>query len=436
MAQGVEPVIRVGLAYGEGSLAVANLQNLDGYGIGYRLGYFSDIGEFFELARTSSYKISMRAGNNSSTIVVSDTDTGAYIFEFEGNLAILPSLGEVPRPVTWFRGFHYAGGFEYRRRGNNVTVINVVGMEDYVKGVVPYEIGGGVHIEAQKAQALCARSYAHSNRRKHSTFGFDVCATIDCQVYQGTKFETDSSNAAVEMTRGQYVFWSDNVAQTYYHSSNGGSTEDVTNIWVTDLPYLRAVRDNFEDLSTSSNGRWTYTLTNEMLTYILNGKGHENSGIISMTAEYTAAGNILALNFTDSSGKTFRFEKERARSILSSATYDVSIYSQRFTVNTGQMVSLESSSGVTVRSDLENITILGAWGQTANVSLSTGILGGDGTISPIPQAQSNGTYVITGTGWGHNVGMSQNGAKAMANLGYTYVDIIQYYFRDVYVGYL
>lgn len=437
-AQEGDIILRVGLFYGEGSLSEARLQNaLDANpnaGSGYRLGYFNADNSFTELARTDAIKLTMTAGGGSSTIVVTNTETGAVIFQYDGNLGIMPSLGEVERPLTWCKGYYYAGGFEYRRYKNNITVINRVSMEDYAKGVVPYEIGGGAPFEAQKAQALCARSYAYNNMNKHSAFGFDVCKSTDCQVYDGAKLETESSNAAVDQTRGQYVFYDGSVASTFYHSSNGGATEDVTNVWTNDLPYLRAVSDGFEDLSTSMNGRWSYTLTNAMLTDILREKGHANSGIISMKAEYTAAGNIHTLTFVDSQGKIFQFSKEKAKFILNSTTYNISIYSQRFTVNSGQMLSVEGSAGMSTRSDLENITILGAYGQTSQASVSTSIIGADGEIFSVPQTTGDGTYVVQGTGWGHNIGMSQNGAKGMANMGYTYVEIVRYYFRDVYVG--
>jgi len=433
-AFGDDITVRVGLHYGGGSLNIANLQNVTGVGAGYRLGFFDVSGRFNELARTNHIKISMSAGGGSSAIVVRETDTGEQIWVYEGALGIMPSLGEVERPLTWHRGYYYAGAFEFRRNGGNITVINRVDMDDYVNGVVPYEMSSSWPLEALKAQAVCARSYAYTNLDKHKTFGFDLCASVDCQVYNGARLETENTRLAVSQTRGQYAIWNGTVAQTFYHSSSGGSTEDVTNVWVNDLPYLRAVRDNFEDLSRAANGRWSYTVTNAQLTSILNSKGHANSGIVSFTADYTPAGNVLALHFIDSSGRKLTFSRERARTILSSATHNISIFSQRFTVNSGQMLSVESANGTTTRTDLNNITILGAGGKTSQASAATQVIGADSKISSVPQTQNDGTYVIQGTGWGHNVGMSQWGARGMAELGYSYTDIIAHYFTGVHVG--
>ena len=433
-AFGAEPVVRVGLRYGSGALNTANLQNVTGAGAGYSLGYFDAGGGFTMVMQTNSIKISMRAGGGASNIVVYNTDTNDYIWEYDGVLGVVPLSDGFVRPLTWQSGFYYAGAFEFRRSGENITVINRVGMEDYVNGVVPYEMGGSWPLEALKAQAVCARSYAYASLNKHSSSGFDVCTTVDCQVYNGARLENENTTLAVSQTRGQFAIWNGEVAQTFYHSSSGGSTEDVTNIWVTDLPYLRAVSDSFEDLNAATNGRWSYTVTNATLTEILSSKGHQNSGIVGFSAEYTAAGNILALHFVDSRGESFSFTKERARSILSSAAHNISIYSQRFTVNSGQILAVEGANGVTARSDLNNITVLGANGRTSQASAATMIIGAGGQVSAVPQAENNGTYVIQGTGWGHNVGMSQHGAKGMAESGYTYADIIGHYFTGVYIG--
>ena len=82
---------------------------------------------------------------------------------------------------------------------------NDVPLEDYIKGVVPYEMSPSWHKEALKAQAVCARSYADGQKERHKNNGFDVCSTTHCQVYHGIGRATANSNAAVEETRGQYL---------------------------------------------------------------------------------------------------------------------------------------------------------------------------------------------------------------------------------------
>lgn len=106
------------------------------------------------------------------------------------------------RRVTWFRGYRYYGGFEYQRvSGGNINVINVVDLEDYVKCVIPWEMSKDWPVEALKAQAVCARTYAVC-QTKHRAQGFDICATTHCQVYQGTAASGANSDAAVDQTTG------------------------------------------------------------------------------------------------------------------------------------------------------------------------------------------------------------------------------------------
>src|SRR5699024_10163312 len=99
-----------------------------------------------------------------------------------------------------------------RVNGNDITVIGVLSMDDYIKGVVPYEMSASWNIEALKAQALCAKSYAVNSMGKHGSSGFDLCNSTHCQVYKGMNSATANSNAAVEAVSGQYILYNGKVA--------------------------------------------------------------------------------------------------------------------------------------------------------------------------------------------------------------------------------
>lgn len=124
-----------------------------------------------------------------TAVTVTVTGTTDILFEYDYR-GILP-LGVQPEgwgeePITWFKGYRYRGGFEYPRiTGGNLSVINVVDLEDYVKGVIPHEMSGQWPLAALEAQAVCARTYACRTTKHQSTYGFDVCNTTDCQVYNG-----------------------------------------------------------------------------------------------------------------------------------------------------------------------------------------------------------------------------------------------------------
>jgi peptidoglycan hydrolase-like amidase len=125
-----------------------------------------------------------------------------------------------------------------------VTVINVLNLEDYLKGVVPNELSPTVfgELEALKAQAVAARTYAMRNMGQFAAKGYDICATPACQVYRGKSTENPLSDQAVEETRGTTAAYRGQLINALYTSTCGGHTEDGGNIFDgEELPYLRGV---------------------------------------------------------------------------------------------------------------------------------------------------------------------------------------------------
>src|SRR5439155_2530548 len=122
-----------------------------------------------------------------------------------------------------------------------LTVVNVIGLEDYVKGVVPNELspGGFPAIEALKAQAIAARTYAYKNRNQFASEGFDLLPTTRSQVYRGLTSETLLTSQAVDQTRGVVATYNGEPINALYTSTCGGRTEDAENIFNEAIPYLR-----------------------------------------------------------------------------------------------------------------------------------------------------------------------------------------------------
>lgn len=529
------PIVRVGLYYNTSALPSANLQNVDGFGYGYRFGFFDTThsfiqqystdetnrismlkdknlyfydGKFYETGAPSgsiligayhieldsvyataeeakvslanlkaqqipafvafnenAYKIRIGSygtvtaaqndvakysnigsgkvvGNSDQCITVVNTVNGKILFEYDNatSLAVYPSLGELEAPLTWFKGYKYYGGFQYIRTSGNISVINFVPMQEYTKGVIPYEMSPSWPLEALKAQALCAKTYALYNYGKHSA-SFDVCATTDCQVYHGANSATAHSDRAVDETYGMYILYNGKPINAVFCSSNGGATENSENVWSATLPYLRGVYDNNEDLDTCTNGRWSYEYTTDQLTYILNAKGYTCSKIVDMyVKEFTDMGNVKTLTLVDDTGKEFNFSKEKARTILYSSTYKKYTHSQRYTVKrkgeeTGSSLFINNAYN---SSDITNASlyVVGANGteRLPNNNISVITATGKTTMSTGKKENVNNqenVFVVSGTGWGHNVGMSQNGAKSMANNGKTAEEIINFYYTDV-----
>ncbi|NPV09064.1 MAG: SpoIID/LytB domain-containing protein [Anaerolineae bacterium] len=116
--------------------------------------------------------------------------------------------------------------------------VEVMLLEEYLKGVVPVEIGRSRHMEALKAQAVAARSYAATSRA-HASQGADICTTQHCQVWRNVHYAT--TDLAVDETRGQVAVYGGEIARTYYFAHCDGHTRSISDVWGGSLPYCRAV---------------------------------------------------------------------------------------------------------------------------------------------------------------------------------------------------
>jgi len=154
---------------------------------------------------------------------------------------VLGSSDEANAPVR-FNDKPFRGKIEvFANMRGALTVVNVIGLEDYVRGVVPNELSAGGYpaIEAQKAQAIAARTYALKNRGQFASEGYDLLPTTRSQVYRGLTSENPLSSRAVEETRGMIATYHGEPINALYTSTCGGRTEDVENIFNDAVPYLR-----------------------------------------------------------------------------------------------------------------------------------------------------------------------------------------------------
>lgn len=382
------------------------------------------------------------AGTSSAGVSVVKTGTNQILFQFDSTsglcLGIRPGLDDSVKTETIFRGNTYYGGFQYQRvGGGNLTVSNVISLEDYVQGVIVEEMSPSWPLEALKAQAVCARTYAYRNylAQKHSSQGFDLCNATHCQVYSGMDSVTSESSLAVTETGGEYLWYNGALVDAVYSSHDGGATESAVNVWGSDVPYLIGKEDPYEASVADKvpNYNWTVTYTAQELTDLLNSKGYINSGIVDFRVTKTSpTGNAIEITFTDSSGKSWSKIRDDCRTFLG-------LRSIHYTVTGGG----SASSGYTVNGSGTISSLNGAYavdGSGSTAALADGaayIIGGDGSVSQLtPSAGSGGpagVFTITGSGWGHNVGMSQWGAYAMAQQGYSYRDILNFYYTGIEV---
>ena len=146
-------------------------------------------------------------------------------------------------------GRRYRGAIQVDVVGGRLRAINVVGLEQYLYGVVPSEVPDDWPAEVLKAQAVAARSYAVSTRKLGGAY--DLFPDVRSQVYRGIDEEEATTNEAVQETGGEVVMYQGRVARTYFHSSSGGRTASATDVWPDSgtVPYLVSVDDPYDTLS-------------------------------------------------------------------------------------------------------------------------------------------------------------------------------------------
>jgi stage II sporulation protein D len=158
------------------------------------------------------------------------------------NIVIKPDIdGFVSVKKKWYRGF-----LRIVNSGAGITVINDVELEKYLLGVVPSEMPPAWELDAHKAQAIAARSYAVANLGKRAKYGYDLNDTEADQVYNGASAETAQTNSAVEETSGIVLICNNKVIPAYYSASAGGRTLSAKQVWKTDAEFTHSV-PSFDD---------------------------------------------------------------------------------------------------------------------------------------------------------------------------------------------
>ncbi len=312
------------------------------------------------------------------------TDKGIIIGDKKIPSSIIRIVPKQDNKFIRINGKRYRDSIIIRKEKNKtLTVINEVGLENYVAGVLPYEIDSGWKEEALKAQAVVARTYASRNLKKHESEEYDLCNTVHCQVYGGVDGEKKETNTAVERTRGEVLTYKGDLANTFYHACCGGHTEKPLYVWTTfeDNPeYLKGVKCEF--CINSKHYNWANDVDESFIRKKLNENGYKNIA------------RILNINFT---GKT---KSGRAK-------YVRIYYKDR---TTGKISDIKINSA-SFRLAIDPLVIK----STKFLSI---------------KKLSKDKFRFVGKGWGHGVGMCQWGSKVMADKGYNYKAILRYYYPE------
>ncbi len=373
-------------------------------------------------------------------ITIGNFSTGAILAQYDDSTNPLGIQPIGTNALTWFKGYKYYGGFEYNRKdGNNIMVVNLVLMQDYVKGVLPYEMNAAWNIEALKAQAIAARSFSYFRNDWHKKTdngnNFDMCNNTHCQMYCGANSASANSNSAVDKTLGVYAYYNGTPAMTVYHSSDGGQTESAELMWGGTYPYLQPVTDPYEKSENAYRGVWSYTYNNTLLSKIMKEKGVTSNPIVDMyIEERTPAGNVYKLTVVDNKGNKYSFTKDKARSILSSSADGVTPYSIRYwlTKSGSNTLTMQGKTNTTTSTALTGLYAVGSNKKVTALKTTNGLyVLTSGGLTQV--GKTGGDYVVNGKGWGNNIGMSQYGARDMANAGFKYDQILKFYYKGITV---
>ncbi len=354
--------VKVGLAYSftearDSSVPSASLQNSDGKG--FSIGYYDEYDDFQTLCATDSSSVTVRPGPDESIDIFlpgEDAPFFTYASTSKDNYLYVRAEPFSRQPLTRYSGINYFGEFGFAVLANDrLTVVNLVDLEHYVMGVCAIEMTELWPIEALKAQAVAARTFVQrmiGSSVYYYSCGFDVTADTYTQAYRGTRGVGDTIRKAVQETENRYLTQNGKLIEALYSAADGGATEDSENVFGNQNDHLIGVMDPYEAAAKDENpyAEWTVTLTPSQLGSRL-GIGPVKSVVVTTSR----MGNVTKLEFISSAGEARTLIRDNCRTKL----------------------GLKNLRYEITRDD-------------------------------------DGNYVFKGSGFGHNVGMSQWGAYAMA----------------------
>jgi len=290
-----------------------------------------------------------------------------------------------------YGGKVYRGNWAVLSTDSGLAVINVVHIEDYLKGVVPHEIGRlkREEIEALKVQAIAARTYAYSHIGSRKSQGFDIYADTRDQVYNGKAEEDPIANDAILATEGLVIKHEGKMIEAYYHSTCGGRTESVEVWGQENKAYLQPMSDSAEGKAFCELSRmmkWKETFTRaELIT------------LFQKNAADARADRIFPFSKIEQILVTEKFPGGRVKRLV--------VFTDKgsFEVFGDKARWLFARAGKILPSALFAI------------------------------AQSGNTFTITGSGFGHGIGMCQMGTRARAKAGQSYEEILKAYYTNVQI---
>ena len=341
--------------------------------------------------------------------------------------------------------YGYDGCFEVRRYDEGFVVINDVSIENYLYQVVTSEMPASYQLEALKAQAVCARSYAYRQllQSEYARFGAHVDDSTNYQVYNKQE-HTQIAKTVVDDTCGEVMECNGEIIEAFYFSTSCGMTENDC-VWNNDIPddypFLKVTRvslDNTELNLADETAFYNYITSTDESCFdasshyfrwntsakITEERMEQVRGVLTVRKEVKPE-NILIYdsngNLKDSVGDMGKLRSMQIKTRgTGGAVLDLTLFYEK--------------GHVEVLSEYNIRKVLGC--LVDNINLCDGTK--QDTVTILPSAyftfvydETNDIYTIYGGGYGHGVGMSQNGAEGMAQQGYNYKDILSFFFQNI-----
>ena len=293
----------------------------------------------------------------------------------------------------------YEGIIELWSTAEGIVMINELSVERYLKAVVPSEMPASYELEALKAQAVCARSYAYRQMEEYAypEYKVHVNDSTDYQVYGNSKIQ-EKSNLAIKETKDEVLYYNNEIATAYYYSTSCGKTTDIRawgTKWSSQNAYLKSVEVKGENGDYEKNLPW-YSWTAEIPVKTLSDLIGINTGI--------DVGLLKKIKVTKRGGG------------------DVAI----------EMKAIGDKGSVTVKTENKLRAAFG--GNGYEIVLNDGSITNSKELLPsafFSVKRIGDKFVIEGGGFGHGIGMSQNGANEMAKQGVDYKEILGLFYRDI-----
>lgn len=325
----------------------------------------------------------------------------------------------------------------------NKALINNVCLEEYIYSVVSSEMGSSFEMDALKAQAVAARSYAISNLKKYIKHGYNLTNDIYSQVYLGVNNVNDKIRKAVDETKGLVAFFNGEVINATYSSSNGGVIASSEEVWGNKYPYLVVKSDPYS--TNTPNVDWKVEVTRDNLDEILAQKTNKRN-FTGLKLQKNSLGRVnnVIVSYNDGdvklSANKFRllFGSSKFRSTLFDVNKKVESVNRKPMPLKEKTIVVASTPGPNegVVFDIVKLTDeeMNKISKVQNLGISapnSAEAGGQNIIETAVDFSDK--YVFYGKGFGHSVGLSQFGANEMAKQGFKYLDILNFYYPGIEV---